>query len=133
MPSCSIRACRQLPRFADGSGFFREQRAIAQVVRCTIKQATTNPAIRPYSTTGHGGARLTDHLAVSTEPAMPAVRASRQREVSEFFETITDTIKRFDDVEVIVDLFELLSQALDVTVDRAVIDVNLIIISRIHQ
>jgi len=34
-----IRACRPLPRFAGGSGCFRQKGAIAQVVRCTIKQA----------------------------------------------------------------------------------------------
>src|SRR4051812_17699982 len=48
-------------------------------------------------------------------------------------EPITDAIQRFDHVEVVVGPLKLLAQALDMTVDGAVIDVNLIVVGGIHQ
>src|SRR5437764_363984 len=46
---------------------------------------------------------------------------------------ITDAIERFDLSELAIDRFELLPQPLDVAVDRAVVDVNMLAIGRIHQ
>src|SRR5690554_1367326 len=46
---------------------------------------------------------------------------------------ITDAIKRFDRIEAVIDFLELLAQALDVAVDGAVIHIDLIVISGIHQ
>src|SRR5881227_2915345 len=47
--------------------------------------------------------------------------------------SITDAIEGFDLAEFGVDRLELLAQALDVAVDRAVIDVDVLAVSRIHQ
>src|SRR3954447_1472264 len=48
-------------------------------------------------------------------------------------EPIADAIQRFDHVEVVVGPLELLAQALDVAVDGAVVDVDLIVVGGIHQ
>src|SRR5262249_41564086 len=50
-----------------------------------------------------------------------------------FLETVTDAIKRLDHLEIIVDDLELLAQPLDVAVDGAVVDIDLVVIGRIHQ
>src|SRR6185437_11074123 len=46
---------------------------------------------------------------------------------------VADAVERFDSVEIVVDDFEFLTQALDVAVDRAVIDIDLIVVGRVHQ
>src|SRR3954464_1946535 len=48
-------------------------------------------------------------------------------------EPIADAIERFDHVEVVVGPLELLAQALDVAVDGAVVDVDLVVVGGIHQ
>ncbi len=55
------------------------------------------------------------------------------RAASRFAESVADSIKRLDHLEVVVDDLELLAQPLDVAVDGAVVDIDLLIISRIHQ
>src|SRR5690349_4245954 len=60
-------------------------------------------------------------------PAFP-IYASRL-----FLKAISDTIQRFDHVEFVVAGFELFTQPFDVAVDGAVVDIDLIVISRIHQ
>src|SRR5437762_9930188 len=47
--------------------------------------------------------------------------------------SITDPIESFDLAEFGIDRLELLAQALDVAVDRAVIDVDVLAIGRVHQ
>src|SRR5437763_16138987 len=47
--------------------------------------------------------------------------------------SITDAIEGFDLAEFGIDRLELLAQALDVAVDRAVIDVDMLAIGRVHQ
>src|SRR5881227_2129969 len=47
--------------------------------------------------------------------------------------SITDAIEGFDLSEFRIDRLELLAQTLDVAVDRAVIDVNMLAIGRVHQ
>src|SRR5215831_2975752 len=46
---------------------------------------------------------------------------------------VTDTIEGFDGVEVAVHLTELLAHPLDVTVDGAVVDVDLVVVGGVHQ
>src|SRR5436305_7151880 len=58
--------------------------------------------------------------------------ALRPRE-SAFLEAVADAVERLDHVEVIVGLLELLAQALDVAVNGAVVDIDLVVIGRIHQ
>src|SRR5215510_2276363 len=48
-------------------------------------------------------------------------------------EAIADAVKGLDDVEVVVCLLELLAQPLDVAVDGAVVDVDLVVVGGIHQ
>src|SRR6266550_3285583 len=58
-----------------------------------------------------------------------AIRAT----VSAFLETVADAVKRLDHVEIVIGSLELLAQPLDVAVDGAVVDIDLIVIGRIHQ
>src|SRR6185437_15606307 len=55
------------------------------------------------------------------------------RRASGFAVAVADAIKRFDGVEVRVYLAELLAHPFDVAVDRAVVDVDLIVVGRVHQ
>src|SRR4029079_13571886 len=52
---------------------------------------------------------------------------------SKLLEAVTDPVERLDHVEIIVDGFELLAQPLDVAVDGAVVDIDLIVVGGIHQ
>src|SRR5687768_12393356 len=52
---------------------------------------------------------------------------------SALLEPVADPVEGFDGVETVVDRLELLAQSLDVAVDRAVIDIDLVVIGRIHQ
>src|ERR1700731_3678609 len=52
---------------------------------------------------------------------------------SSFLEAIADAIKGLDHLEIVIHDLEFLAQALDVAVNRAVVDIDLIIIGRIHQ
>src|SRR5437879_2295308 len=47
--------------------------------------------------------------------------------------SISDAIKRFDLLELAVNLAELAADSLDVAVDRAVVDINRLAVRRIHQ
>src|SRR5579871_1810354 len=53
--------------------------------------------------------------------------------LSDFLETVTDAIKRLNHLEIVIDDLEFLAQPLDVAVDGAVIDIDLIVIRGIHQ
>src|SRR5262245_10516883 len=65
---------------------------------------------------------------------MPAMRErATGRRLSCFVVSITDAIKGLDRVELPVDVAELLAEALDVTVDCSVADIDLIVISGVHQ
>src|SRR5712691_4064463 len=55
------------------------------------------------------------------------------RPASNFLEPIADTVKRFDHVEVVVGALELLAQPLDVAVDGAVVDIDLVVVGGVHQ
>src|SRR5260370_32306407 len=46
---------------------------------------------------------------------------------------VSDTVEGFDRIEFWVHIAELLAHALDVAVDGAVIDIDLILIGRVHQ
>src|SRR5215813_822010 len=48
-------------------------------------------------------------------------------------EAIADAIERLDHIETLIGLLELLAQALDVAVDGAVVDIDLVVVGRIHQ
>src|SRR5271169_3557567 len=47
--------------------------------------------------------------------------------------SIPDAIERFDLREIRIDVLEFLAQTLDVTVDRPVVDIDVLAIGRIHQ
>jgi transposase len=62
------------------------------------------------------------------------IKATRQLlAASHLLEPITYTIERFDHVEVVVRCFEFLPQAFNMTVDRAVIDIDLIVVGGVHE
>src|SRR6266550_4238291 len=52
---------------------------------------------------------------------------------SGFLEAIADAVQRLDHLEIVVDHLELLAQPLDVAVDGAVVDIDLVVIGRVHQ
>ena len=58
--------------------------------------------------------------------------ASRESLLSLFLEAIANAIEGFDHFEFVIDGFEFLAQPLDVTVDIAVVNIDLIVIGRIH-
>src|SRR5579862_925732 len=47
--------------------------------------------------------------------------------------SVTDTIERLDGIELVTDCLEFLAQSLDMAVDRAVVHVDLVVVSRVHQ
>src|SRR6185312_9581901 len=53
--------------------------------------------------------------------------------LSDFLEAVADAVKRLDHFEVVVDHLEFLAQPLDVAVDGAVVDIDLVVIGGIHQ
>src|SRR5689334_14026235 len=55
------------------------------------------------------------------------------RYASGLLETIADAVQRLDHLEFVVDHLELLAQPLDVAVDGAVVDIDLVVIGRVHQ
>src|SRR5580765_4548115 len=52
---------------------------------------------------------------------------------SGFLEAIADAVQRLDHLEIVVDHLELLAQPLDVAVDGAVVDIDLVVIGGVHQ
>src|SRR5229473_8593232 len=52
---------------------------------------------------------------------------------SGFLEAVADAVKGFDHLEIVVDDLELLAQPLDVAVDGAIVDIDLIVIGSVHQ
>src|SRR5574338_652097 len=69
---------------------------------------------------------------------MKMMRAMRERRIarkspSGFVVPVADAIEGFDRVERVVDVAEFLAEPLDVAVDGSVVDIDLIIIGRVHQ
>src|SRR5579864_6694365 len=60
-------------------------------------------------------------------------REMQAREWQLFLEPVTHPIQRLDHVERVIGLLEFLAQSLDVAVDRAVVDIDLVVISGVHQ
>src|SRR5207253_2940953 len=75
-------------------------------------------------------------VPMSCRSSTPAVTSGSSRpfqDRSDLLEAIAHTVQRFDHVEVVVDRLEFFAQPLDVAVDGAVVDVDLVVISRVHQ
>src|SRR5262249_31163762 len=85
------------------------------------------------------GRSLIPSMSATVIPSLPLPfprHESLQRMLSgaePFAEPLTDAVKRLDHVEIVVSHFEFLAQPLDVAVDRPVIDIDLLVIGRIHQ
>src|SRR5579859_1769010 len=60
-------------------------------------------------------------------------RSARVRPRSGFAVSVSDAIERLDCVELWINVAELLAHAFDVAVDGAIIDIDLIVVSRVHQ
>src|SRR5690348_14358876 len=72
--------------------------------------------------------------AILPRPKRPLPRkAKKQRFESGFLETIADPVERLYHLEIRINDLELLAQPLDVTVNGAVIDIDLVVIGGIHQ
>src|SRR5579862_9769561 len=67
------------------------------------------------------------------EPGSRERRPTSREARSGFAVAVTDAIERFDRVELRVNLAELAPHALDVAVDRTVVDVDLIVVGGVHQ
>src|SRR5216684_7398458 len=52
---------------------------------------------------------------------------------SGFLEAVADAVQGFDHLEIVVHDLELLAQPLDVAVDGAIVDIDLVVIGRVHQ
>ena len=76
------------------------------------------------------------HVAMPSRiylPQPPWLVRAAYSVISGFSEAVADTIERFDHLEVVVDRLELLAQPLDVAVDRAVVDVDVLAVGGVHQ
>src|SRR5712671_7829900 len=69
--------------------------------------------------------------APSRKPAVSIAIAARRD--LRLLEAITDPIERLDLIEVVVGLLQLLANPLDVAVDGAIVDVDLVVVGGIHQ
>src|SRR5579862_8083244 len=67
------------------------------------------------------------------EPGSRERRPTSREARSGFAVAVTDAIEGFDRIELRVDLAELAPHALDVAVDGAVVDIDLIVVGRVHQ
>src|SRR6266852_4079158 len=73
-------------------------------------------------------------LRLARFDSIPQWRRSRQGPSrSGLLEPVADAVECLDHVERFVDRLELLAQPLDVAVDRAVVDIDLIVVGGIHQ
>src|SRR3954469_2506925 len=93
------------------------------------RNGTSSPDMKAVGRRSDPFPRVAGFL-ISTSMAIDQVVPRRNLRLAK---PIPDTIQRFDHVEIIVDGFELLAQALDMAVDGPVVDVYLLIIGRIHQ
>src|ERR1700749_3556547 len=60
-------------------------------------------------------------------------RAPRAPRLTCFLETVSDAVQRLDHLEIVAHHLELLAQPLDVAVDGSVVDIDLVVIGRVHQ
>ena len=60
-------------------------------------------------------------------------RCRRFRRFGEFLDTITYAVERLDHIEVDVASLEFLAEPLDVAIDGPVVDIDLVVVCRIHQ
>src|ERR1700676_5467370 len=68
-----------------------------------------------------------------TPRAAPFTPGGRGTLISGFLVSVTNAIEGLDMAEIVVDHLELLSQPLDVAVDGAIVDIDMLAIGRIHQ
>jgi hypothetical protein len=64
---------------------------------------------------------------------VPPARHLLKEHRLQFLKAITDTVQRFDHVEFVVAGLEFFAQPFDVTVNGAIVHIDLIVIGRVHQ
>src|SRR5438105_15595638 len=69
-------------------------------------------------------------VPMESEPAMLSVFRGGAC-ASGFLEAVADAVERLDHLELVVDHLELLAQPLDVAVDGAVVDIELVVLWRV--
>src|SRR5690606_37825334 len=86
---------------------------------------------------GEGACGRSGTCAYRLAPGMPAraahVPVGALRRLSAFLVAVADAVERLELREVLIDLPELLAQALDVAVDGAVVDIDALAIGLVHQ
>src|SRR5690242_9663451 len=75
-----------------------------------------------------GGPSATSSATSSARPRSASAPGATGASASSLLEAISNAIERFDHLEVVVDLLELLAQALDMAVDGPVVDIDLVVI-----
>src|SRR4051812_14818235 len=145
---CSSRAARRRRAFLSAGSFSPGRFGSTSVVKLSGVRLSTVvglPVARPPLKTPPAflGDQVLERSSSWTIPALRrqvfGVRSLESAATPRPFltlhllEPITDAVKRFDHVEVVVGPLELLAQALDVAVDGSVIDIDLIVVGGIHQ
>src|SRR4051812_24589394 len=88
---------------------------------------------RPAVARGSGRSSLSELQPVSASGITGGAARAAAGLASAVAVSITDAIEGFDLREFRIDGLELLAQTLDVAVDRAVVDINVLAIGRVHQ
>src|ERR1700747_2027762 len=116
---CQARWTKEPARATDGTPSAGPSASVIVDDCSAVRSSTWSP--QPVIRVPYGN-------VVTVHPHQP-LRVGRSR----LLETIADAVERRNHVEGIVDALELLSQALNVTVNGAVVDIDLVVVGRIHE
>src|SRR5215208_7782843 len=120
---------RPAPLFSRGAGFFARSASPCVESVWLVRSSTWSLALAfPL-----GRSRGCGFRNLPQSGRLCHTGRGRELQRSGFLEAITDAIQRLDHVEGVVHRLELLAQTLDVAVDRAVIHIDLVVVSGIHQ
>src|ERR687895_662981 len=98
----------------------RMRRVSGEKRRVALGRRRSSDGVSPAAARGAASSRCPSAAAIrARRPCSPNLRPGSGVAVS-----VSDAIKRFDLLELAVDLAELAAHALDVAVDRAVVDVD---------
>src|SRR5579871_3108657 len=143
--TCKVSRARCSSRPGAGSPKVAASSITCAMPRPCVARLSSSARMRPWLSsfcTSAPMVRMTSPSRLSATISRPRREpGSRQRgsssrggaAASGLAVTVTDAIERFDRVELRVHLAEFAPHALDVAVDGAVVDVNLIVVSGVHQ
>src|SRR5712671_3696762 len=115
----------------------RRRRLSQRRTRRTVSPGRTVSTAELRAWAVRSSTRIVPVSFASLRPAMSArppgkAGCARSGELH-FLEAIADAVERLNHIEVVVALLEFFAQALDVTVDRASVDINLVVVSGGHE